>query len=82
MTFETTTPKTRTYAQERPSASAVLYGDVGPAVWARARARTDTSLSAHMRRLRRRNQGISPWLAVAVLVGSVVALAVINFLAR
>jgi hypothetical protein len=36
-------------------------------------------LSSHVRRLSKSNQGISRWLAVAVLAGSVVALAMVHF---
>jgi hypothetical protein len=39
-------------------------------------------LSSHMRQLRRRSQGMSQWLGLAVLTGAVVALAFIRFLAR
>jgi len=42
----------------------------------------ESSLLAHMRRVQRRNQGSSRWLALAVLVGAIAAFAVINFLAR
>jgi hypothetical protein len=43
---------------------------------------TPSDLSSHMRQLRRRNQGASRWLALAVLTGAVVALGFVHFLAR
>lgn len=76
MTFEPSR-KTRYAARRKSFASAVTYED-----FARANAMPEAGLLAHMRRLRRRNQGSSRWLALAVLAGSVVAFAVINFLAR
>jgi hypothetical protein len=43
---------------------------------------TPNDLASHMRQLRRRNQGASRWLALAVFTGAVVALAFVRFLAR
>jgi len=39
-------------------------------------------LSAHVRQLRSRNKGISRWLVLAVFVGAVVALAMVQFAVR
>ena len=36
-------------------------------------------LSAHVRRLQRQNQGISRWLVFALLGGTIVALAMVQF---
>jgi len=36
----------------------------------------------HMRQLRGKNQGIARWLALAVLTGTIAALAFVSFLAR
>jgi hypothetical protein len=36
-------------------------------------------LSAHVRQLRNRNQGISRWLVVAIFAGAVVALMMVQF---
>jgi hypothetical protein len=36
-------------------------------------------LSGHVRRLQRKNQGISRWLVFALLVGTIVALAMVQF---
>lgn len=82
MAFETTTPGTRRYAQDVSSASAVLCEVDGPPVWVPRDRTVDPSLSGHVRRLSKRHHGISRWLAVAVLAGSIVALAFVNFLAR
>lgn len=43
------------------------------------RAAAARGLSSHVRKLRKRNQGISRWLALAVLAGSAVALAMVQF---
>jgi hypothetical protein len=81
MTFETAPPETTEY-EDASSASSVLYGADGPTVWIRTDSGAHGSLSAHMRRLRKQNQGISRWLGLAILVGSVVAVAFLNFFAR
>jgi hypothetical protein len=39
-------------------------------------------LSAHVRQLRNRNQGMSHWLILAVFAGAVVALAMVQFAIR
>lgn len=39
-------------------------------------------LASHVRQLRRRSRDMSRWLALAVVTGSVVALAIIRFLSR
>jgi hypothetical protein len=39
-------------------------------------------LSAHVRQLRNRNKGISRWLVLAIFVGAVVALAMVQFAVR
>ncbi len=39
-------------------------------------------LTNHMRQLQPRNHGIGRWLALAVVAGTVAALAFVNFLAR
>ena len=39
-------------------------------------------LQSHMRQLQPRNQGIARWLALAVLTGTLAALAFVSFLAR
>ena len=49
---------------------------------AEAELEAPNDLSSHMRQLRRRGQGTSRWLALAVLTGAVVALAFVRFLAR
>jgi len=82
MTYETAAPETQNYAHEASSASVVSHESVGRRHRAHRHATIDTSLLAHMRRLRKQNQGMSRWLALAVLAGSVVAFAVVNFLAR
>jgi hypothetical protein len=44
------------------------------------RSRADAQgLSAHVRRLQRQNQGISRWLVFALLGGTIVALAMVQF---
>jgi len=43
---------------------------------------TPNDLSAHMRQLRRRSEGVWQWVAIAVLTGTLTALAFVNFLAR
>jgi hypothetical protein len=44
------------------------------------RSRPSTpGLSAHVRRLQRQNQGISRWLVFALLGGTIVALAMVQF---
>jgi hypothetical protein len=53
------------------------------AVWpvtSQDRSRENTQgLSAHVRRLQRKNQGISRWLVFALLGGTIVALAMVQF---
>ena len=39
-------------------------------------------LANHVRQIRRKNQGIARWLALAVLTGTIAALAVVSLLAR
>jgi hypothetical protein len=39
-------------------------------------------LSSHVRQLRRRSEGVWHWVAIAVLTGTLTALAFVNFLAR
>ena len=46
------------------------------------RAGATPGLSAHVRQLRNRNQGISRWLVLAIFVGAVVALAMVQFAVR
>ena len=46
------------------------------------RADTMPGLSAHVRQLRNRNQGISRWLVLAIFAGAVVALAMVQFAVR
>jgi hypothetical protein len=43
------------------------------------RAAATRGLSSHVRKLSKRNRGLSHWLALAVLVGSAVALAMVQF---
>jgi hypothetical protein len=45
-------------------------------------ASTTPGLSAHVRQLRNRNQGISRWLVLAIFAGAVVALAMVQFAVR
>jgi len=74
MTYEAEFPKPkRRRASERRAARAVAYDSVGD---------FDPGLTGQIERLRRRNQGASRWLALAVFTGAVAALLVINFLAR
>jgi len=46
------------------------------------RAAATPGLSAHVRRLRNRNQDISRWLVLAVFVGAVVALVMVRYAVR
>jgi hypothetical protein len=83
MSRDAIAPETMSYAPEIESPSMrVIDGPGGSDVWVPANRVADKSLSAHMRRLRRRNHGISRWLALAVLIGAIVALAFVDFLAR
>ena len=43
------------------------------------RAAATPGLSAHVRQLRNRKQGISRWLVLAIFAGAVVALAMVQF---
>lgn len=43
------------------------------------RISAEPGLSAHVRRLRSRNQGISRWLVLAIFAGVVVALMMVQF---
>jgi hypothetical protein len=55
--------------------------DAAPEEYAR-RAAATPGLSAHVRQLRNRNQGISRWLVLALFAGAVVALAMVQFAVR
>jgi hypothetical protein len=46
------------------------------------RVNATPGLSAHLRQLRNRNQGISRWLVLAIFTGAVVALAIVQFAIR
>jgi hypothetical protein len=46
------------------------------------RASATPGLSAHVRQLRNRNQGISRWLVLAIFAGAAVALALVQFAVR
>jgi len=48
----------------------------------RARAAKRTGLSLHLHRSRARHRGASRWVALAVLIGAIVAIAIVNFLAH
>jgi hypothetical protein len=80
MTLESATRKIRSRSQGRPTVRAVPYDAVDAAGWDQVVSPVDASLAAHMRRLRRRSQRMSSWLAIAVLAGSIAALGVISFL--
>ena len=43
------------------------------------RSPAEPGLSAHVRQLRNRNQGISRWLVLAIFAGAVVALMLVQF---
>jgi hypothetical protein len=43
------------------------------------RISAEPGLSAHVRQLRNRNQGISHWLVLAIFAGAVVALMMVQF---
>ena len=43
---------------------------------------TPDDLTAHVHQLRRRSEGIWHWVAIAVLTGTLTALAFVNFFAR
>jgi len=77
MTHEAGVPKPRRRSHERRAARAVTYEEV-----AYSDDEFDAGLTGHIQRLRRQNQGISRWLALAVFAGAVAALLVINFLAQ
>jgi hypothetical protein len=49
---------------------------------AEAQNEAPNDLASHMRELRRRNQGAPRWLALAVLAGAFVALALVRLLIR
>lgn len=55
--------------------------DPGMEEYARQASATP-GLSAHVRQLRNRNQGISRWLVLAIFAGAVVALAMVQFAVR
>lgn len=74
MTYEADRPERRQGTRGTHSARAVPYEDVASPMGG--------SLLAHMRRINKRNQGISRWLAVAVFVGAIVAFLFVSFLAR
>jgi hypothetical protein len=62
-----------------PAASA----EFGSLVREYARRTSKTpGLSAHVRQLRNRNQGVSRWLVLAIFAGVVVALAIVQFAIR
>jgi hypothetical protein len=83
MVDDTISPETSSYARERSSVLAQAIPPLSSSgFWVPLERRTGRSLSAHMRRLRRQRQGISHWLALAVLAGSVVAFAFVNFFAH
>jgi hypothetical protein len=46
------------------------------------RADRTPGLSAHVRQMRNRNQGVSRWLVLAIFAGAVVALAMVQFAVR
>jgi len=73
MTFEAATPSARRRPRKRRSSAAACEA-VAPGF--------ETGLSGQMQRMRRQNEGISRWLALAVLVGSIVAFVFINFFAQ
>jgi len=71
------TPDTTTYgAAAQPSSTRRTSTPV------RAGAAKRTGLSLHLHRSRARHRGASQWVAVAVLVGAIVAIAFVNFLAH
>jgi hypothetical protein len=74
MTYEAARAERRHRSRKISSTRAIPYEAAAPGM--------GESLLAHMRRTSKANQGISPWLAVAVLAGAIVALAFVNFLAR
>jgi hypothetical protein len=47
-----------------------------------SRCNIESGLSSHVRRLQKKNQGISRWLAFAVLGGTIVAFAMVQYAIR
>jgi hypothetical protein len=82
MRYETVERKTRRHPHHRASAIAVPYEALDHTAWTSGAPSIATSLLADLWRLRRRNRGISRWLAIAVLAGAIAALGVIHFLAH